>query len=508
MDLIEKNPYRIIGLLANSNEREFQARKGLINRHLSIGRILESEFNFPFLNPLELTEVIFNQAFSRVETYQDRVNNSLFWFIQTNNFDETAINYLKKGDKEKALEIWTKVTIGKDVNSKNFSYFNNLGTLKIAGASKEEIREGLETKIKLIESSNFIDFVNSVADAQTYTYTRQQQLEKFIDDVLSSLLQKFNRVEIADLFRNISESVNSYIIKKFTEGPIQEIELLLEQTKANRKNNGAHAYDYGRKLLNNSRDGLNSIEKLLGPSHLQFRMISDNVAKEILQCGIDSYSKGNKNDLSIKKAIELLKAAKLIAKTTVNIERIDSNLKELDDIQYADILFALEILKRLKEIVVDVNRNFSRQTLNINKINEFLTKELTRAILQKIATTNRSNYISEFIELAEYIRKNTTSSAIKVIINQFVDLLPKTHPFVISEIKRKEAEELKAKQLEEERKIREAVRKQKEEEDRVFFLKLLGALIVAVFIVGAIWGSGWAAAVFIIGLLIWGNMNK
>jgi hypothetical protein len=237
-------------------------------------------------------------------------------------------------------------------------------------------------------------------------------------------------------------------------------------------------------------------------------MISDNVAKEILQCGIDSYSKGNKNDLSIKKAIELLKAAKLIAKTTVNIERIDSNLKELDDIQYADILFALEILKRLKELIVDVNRNFSRQTLNINKINEFLTKELTRAILQKIATTNRSNYISEFIELAEYIRKNTTSSAIKVIISQFVDLLPKTHPFVISEIKRKEAEELKAKQLEEERKIREAVRKQKEEEDRVFFLKLLGALIVAVFIVGAIWGSGWAAAVFIIGLLIWGNMNK
>jgi hypothetical protein len=67
MDLIEKNPYRIIGLLANSNEIEFQARKGFINRHLSIGRILQSEFNFPFLNPIELTEAVFDQAFSKFE---------------------------------------------------------------------------------------------------------------------------------------------------------------------------------------------------------------------------------------------------------------------------------------------------------------------------------------------------------------------------------------------------------------------------------------------------------
>ncbi len=507
MELIENNPYRILGLLANSSEREIQNRKSLIIKKLSIGRSYDSDYNYNFLTPIQLTESTVIQASTKIEINQDKINNSLFWFIEVNNFDGTALNYLKNGDKNKAIEIWTKVTSGKELSSKNFSYFNNIGTLKLLSDTIDEIKRGLEFKIKLIESENFIDFVKNVGDAQTYTYTRQQQLEKFIDDILIGLLPRFDRVQIATLFNNSSENVITYINKKFTEGPLHEIQLLIEETKSKRKNSPKDGYLYGKDLLNKSREGLNLIHNLLGQNNLQYRMISDNVAKEIIQCGIDSYSKGDKSDLSIKKSVEILKAAKQVAKTSVTIERIDSNLKELDEIKYSDILFALEILKRLKEIIIDTRRDFGRQ-LNISKVDEFLYKEITSSILQKIATTDRNEYISEFTELTEYIRKNTTSSAIINLVNQFVGLLPKTHPFVIAETKRKQDEELKKIQQEKDRKIREAERKKKEVQDLVYLLKLIAVLALILFLVGSIWGIGWALAVLIIGLLIWGNTNS
>jgi hypothetical protein len=496
MELIENNPYRILGLLANSSEREIQNRKSLIIKNLSIGRSYDSDYNFSFLTPIQLTEPTIIQASTKIEINQDKINNSLFWFIEVNNFDGTALNYLKNGDKNKAIEIWTKVTSGKEISSKNFSYFNNIGTLKLLSNTIDEIKEGLEFKIKLIESENFIDFVKNVGDAQTYTFTNQQQLEKFLDDILIGLLPRFDRVQIATLFNNSSENVITYINKKFTEGPLHEIQILIEDTKSKRKNSPKDGYLYGKDLLNKSREDLNLIHNLLGQNNLQYRMISDNVAKEIIQCGIDSYSKGDKSDLSIKKSIELLKSAKQIAKTSVTIERIDSNLKELDDLKYSDILFALEILKRLKEIIIDTNRDYTKQ-LNIFKVDEFLRKEITNSVLQKIASTDRSEYITNFIELADYIRKNGASLEIFVIINKFVAHLPNTHPFVIAEEKRKQDEELKRKQKEEERKKKEAQN-----------LKLIAVLAIILLIVGSIWGIGWAVALFIIGLLIWGNTNS
>ncbi|MEZ4986232.1 MAG: hypothetical protein R2795_14530 [Saprospiraceae bacterium] len=67
---------------------------------------------------LTVQKVQSQKAFSGIEQNQDKVSHSLFWFLKVNTFDETAINYLINGDKEKAVEIWDKVTNGKEVTSK------------------------------------------------------------------------------------------------------------------------------------------------------------------------------------------------------------------------------------------------------------------------------------------------------------------------------------------------------------------------------------------------------
>lgn len=113
MKLIHENPYRIAGILSNATERELQRQQSKIKKFAKIGRESDSELDFNFLNPVSRSEENVTKAFSNIEQNADKVSNSLFWFVKTNPFDETALNYLINGDKEKALEIWEKVTNGK-----------------------------------------------------------------------------------------------------------------------------------------------------------------------------------------------------------------------------------------------------------------------------------------------------------------------------------------------------------------------------------------------------------
>ena len=136
MKLIHKNPYRIAGIFSNATERELQKQKAKIKAFTKVGKEINFDIDFSVLEKVDRTEKTIEKAFSNIEQNQDKVNNSLFWFLKTSPFDETAIAYLINGDGEKAIEIWSKVTVNKEVNSKNFSAFNNIGTLKLLSHSE------------------------------------------------------------------------------------------------------------------------------------------------------------------------------------------------------------------------------------------------------------------------------------------------------------------------------------------------------------------------------------
>ena len=150
MKSILNNPYRIAGILSNASAREILARKNRISAYAKVGKEISSEYDFSFFNPLQRTNSTIDKAFSDIEQNQNKVVHSLFWFTNLNPVDNTAIQHLISGNKEKAIEIWDKLTDEKEVTSKNFSAFNNIGTLYLLEDSKEEIKQGITAKIKLI----------------------------------------------------------------------------------------------------------------------------------------------------------------------------------------------------------------------------------------------------------------------------------------------------------------------------------------------------------------------
>ena len=94
MKSILNNPYRIAGILSNASAREIQARRGKIIAFAKVGKEITSEYDFSFFSPIERNSSIIEKAFSDIEQNQNKVIHSLFWFINLNTIDNTAINYM------------------------------------------------------------------------------------------------------------------------------------------------------------------------------------------------------------------------------------------------------------------------------------------------------------------------------------------------------------------------------------------------------------------------------
>jgi hypothetical protein len=430
MELIQNNPYRIAGILSNATERELQKQKTKIKAYSKVGKDIKSDYDFQILSKLDRTEDSIDKAFSNVEQNQDKVNYALFWFLNASPFDNTAIEYLKNGDEEKALEIWEKVTQNKEVNSKNFSAFNNLGTYKLLSQSQTDIKEGIEAKIKLIESEYFESFVHSVAD-ETYTIDNQKQAEKLIDELLTQFKNQYSSSETLQLFSGCNGTTQKYLSKKFTEEPLHKIESQIESCKKKRKAEKGNAYEFGLRLFTNSKDDLSLLKSLLGTNDLKYKAVADQLANEIMQCGIDYFNESQENDSSdnyLESSQKLTKLADSIAVGKLTKDRAKDSLATLADMKDREVNQAIAILSSIKlayekaiseidaQVLQMTMRMSYNQTINYSKVDkmkasclnwdkvvEVVSDGISTNDVEAIQRCSNQNKVSEYKNLVDFL---------------------------------------------------------------------------------------------------------
>jgi hypothetical protein len=458
MELIQNNPYRIAGILSNATEKELQRNKSRFLKFAEVGKEIESEYDFnSCLQLITRNKENLTQAFSHIQQNQDKVNFSLFWFLNANPFDNTAIEYLKSGDEEKAIEIWEKVTHNKEVNSKNFSAFNNLGTYKLLSQTQEEIKEGIEAKIKLIESEYFESFVHSVAD-ETYKIENEKQIEKLVDKLLTQFKNQYSSSETLQLFSNCNGSTQKYLSKKFTEEPIHNIESQIESTKNKRNKNKGEAYKYGLNLAAKCKTELVLLQSLLGTTDLKYKTIADQLANEIMQCGIDYFNDSQENDSSdnyLESAQKLTKIADKIAVGKLTKDRAKDSLISLEEMKDKSLSQTVELLqsvkdayktneatirrqvKELQETDVEIRLGMKsinqsaveeniKNSINWKEVNNLLNAVLDVNSLGKIKGSSNNQLKADFIELTNWLKENSSSnSTITNIIAKYKKIPPK-----------------------------------------------------------------------------------
>lgn len=464
MNSILNNPYRIAGIIANASAREIQSRKGKISAYAKVGKEITSEYDFPFLDSLQRSSAIIDKAFSDIEQNQNKVLHSLFWFLNLNPIDNTAIQHLITGNKEKAIEIWEKLTDEKEVNAKNFSAFNNIGTLYLLEESKEKIKKGITAKIELIESESFKDFVHTVAD-ETFSIDKNKQIEIFIDELLTQFKQKYSTAETMDLFSNCNGTTQKYLSKKFTEEPVHKIETEIEQCTKKRTNNKSNAYKFGTDLYNSTKSELTLLKSIVGNTNLQYKMLADNVAKEILQCSIDYFNESQEQDKStdyLEEAMKLAKLAQTIAINEATKNKIKESINTLEGMKDRELSEVLLFLKSVKEAYSENEREIRREvermketdillqighktinwsaveeniknSINWGNVNDLVSGILTDKNLKKIKESDKTEAKKEFWELINWTKDNSLKSAtISRIIETYKNISPKLYFDVLS----------------------------------------------------------------------------
>ena len=462
MKSILNNPYRIAGILANCSEKDILKQKSKIKRFSEVGKEITSEYDFSFFNSLQRTNSIINKAFSDIEQNQNKVIHSLFWFTNLNPIDNTAIQHLVFGNKEKAIEIWDKLTDEKEVTSKNFSAFNNIGTLYLLEESKQEIKQGITAKIKLIESESFQDFVHTVAD-ETFSIDKNKQIEILIDELLTQFKKKYSTSETIELFSNCNGTTQKYLSKKFTEEPIHKIETQIEQCTKKRAKDKINAYKYATDLYSNTKSELTLLKSIVGNTNLQYKMLADNVAKEILQSSVDYFNESQEQEKSndfLEEAMKLAKLAESIAVNDTTKNKVKENISALEVMRDKELSQVIDFLKSVKETYeenerevrqevkkmeqTDILIKMGHKTINWDAVedniknsikwsgvNDLLDEILSDKSLNKIKQSNKIELKKEFIELANWTKEHSLKKSTITTILEKYKRIPPNLPFKI-----------------------------------------------------------------------------
>lgn len=417
MQYISKNPYRILGLLANSTKKEQVKQVNRLKHFIEAEVETDEDFSFPSLGKFDRTQEIVNEAVSTLNLDQDRMTASLFWFYNDNPItDEPAFDALKVGDFEQAINIWTKLIINTgigdfpppyhEISKRNASAYCNLGTLYLSGILKEhQIKftqskgvttqekyciEGIILKLKFIEST-FVQELKLLVTDETYKITQKELQLSFLNHIQTEF-EKNNILtsqKFLEIISNIDFIAKEEFMNAVIQKPIELIEKKIDETKNKRKENKPNSIQYGKDLYNITTDNLNQLKSILGISNHKYISISDKIANEIIQCSIDFYNDCQDKDLDknyVKPALELAKIAEKIVVGNLTKDRITETIETYDEMKEFEYTQAVSLLKSIKnafnenkskiEKEVSTMRLGYNQTVNWTKVNQMIANSL------------------------------------------------------------------------------------------------------------------------------------
>lgn len=440
MQLVQKNPYRTIGVLVGATAREQERQVRRLKQFIEAERDPQDDFSFPTLGNLHRTLDKVNEAASKLNLDSDKMSSALFWFYKGNSItDEPAFAAIKEADLSQVINIWTKLISNGEVSQRNASAYSNLGTLYLSGilegtnTNEAILEQGISLKLKFLESDFIKDF-KALATDETFKTTKKELQLLFLNQVQSEI-EKSGIVtsnKFLDIITQQEFSAKEEFLKGFVQKPIEQIEKKVEEAKTKRKANKANAVNIGTALFEQTSENLKQLKLILGTSNLKYSSVSDKVSDEILQCGIDYFShyKDSSTDPG-STSMDLFRKAKTLAIGNIAKQRCQENTENLQEWivdkperdKQAKILVDFEKLKNLideyegrSETVANGKQLLANARPHLNNVKSVLgsTDELYLGLSSRIASDAQGMCVSEINKLQEKFA-NTYDNATKVL---------------------------------------------------------------------------------------------
>lgn len=464
MNLILKNPYRIVGLLVGATAKEQTKQISRLKKYIEAEQDPEDDFSFPALGDFHRNMESIEEAESKLNLDNDKINAALFWFWNGNPItDEAVFDALKDGNTDDAIEIWRKLIYNSEkelneISKRNASAFFNLSSLYLIKYGINE--ETLQLKLRFLQSQYVKDFKSAAAD-DTFNIEKRELQLNFLNKLVN-----YNNIDYLELMEAIS-NIDFEGKQDFIEGIIQKlikhIEEQLETAKNKRKASKSDAANTGQELVAKATNSITQLSKFIGSNELKFTSIVDKIANEILQCSIDYFNDSQEKDSTFNYAeiaMKLAKQAETLASGQLAKERIRDSLQTLEEMKDKELSQAIQLLtsvkdayesneqeiraevRRLEETDIQIKLGYKiinqgavedniKNSIKWKEVNKLLISILTDHNLAKIKGSTKIQDKREFLELAHWLKEKSKSpSKIKEIIDKYKSIPPKL-PFRI-----------------------------------------------------------------------------
>lgn len=389
--IVLQNPFRILGVFANSAKKDVVANKGKATAFLKVNRPVEFPLDLKGILP-QLTRALdsMNEAEAHLAIAKEQIKYAQFWFIKISPIDDIAFNHLLAGNMDGAKEMWSKQESVSSLQNKIVCYLiENKPWLAIKTAEKLYDKYG-DIYIDKIEANS------------TLKMSGTELLHQFIDSLGEEIsMQKLLGYEMG-------ADTKAYISSQTVEPLINKISSEVEKTKKVDHKDSKARIDAARKLVASIKEPFTQLKSILPSSNPQFQMIADKLGLEILQCGIDYFNNSDDDDAP-HTAMKMQKYAQSIVVGTLAMQRCEENVKILQKI--IDDLPPKEVMAEDRAIKAELSK-FVRLPDKISYAVTLLnnTKSHLQSIKNKLGATN-----SYYLKMSTQIVSNALHNVVEEV---------------------------------------------------------------------------------------------
>ena len=315
MNILQSNPYRLLGVYSNSPTKERLANHNRMKAFLKVGKPVSFPLDLSnYLSPINRTEASVADAEAKLTLPKDQILYAQFWFLKTTPLDDVAFNHLIAGEIDKAERIWQK----RDCAS-------SLQNRIVCALICRNYSCAITCAEVLYENTQYINqFVSAIIGTEGNI-----EVSNLVFSFLDVLCEE---VGINKLLPFITKNAwKSHIGEKAVKPLVDSIQEAVEIAKKSKGKGSNARLNAGEELRKNTRNALSQLNKILSLTDLQYQMIADKLGLEILQCGIDYFNDSEEPDAA-HKAMNLQKYAKSIVVGQMAKDRCKENVDILQRI--------------------------------------------------------------------------------------------------------------------------------------------------------------------------------
>lgn len=336
MNILQNNPYRLLGVYSNSPTKERLANHNRMKAFLKVGKPVSFPLDLPqYLSSINRTEVSVTDADAKLTLPKDQILYAQFWFVKMTSLDDVALNHLIAGEIDKAEDIWRKRECASSLQNRIVCA---LMCGKYAGA--------ISIAETLYSNTQYINQLVVAVVGMGGNFNLSDLTFSFID----VLCDEIGANKLSSFITNTTWK--DYIKDKAVKPIITNIQGAIDVAHKSKGKGATARLEAGRTLMRSTKDMLSDLRRLLSVSDIQYEVIADKLAQEILQCGIDYYNNTNDDDAP-HNAMILQKYALSVAVGNLVKNRCKENVDTLEKVgpEYAvrnEIKFLMNIIKQLR----------------------------------------------------------------------------------------------------------------------------------------------------------------